>query len=320
MFRWTILIGTLVVWLACMLLVYQRSRPAAAMAADALAQERLEALFDENAEMERGWWIYVDTQRLNTSEKSATVMPGWLGTDELKLTHVGWIKTVFKKRGADETRMEQVSDAEIRVPQNGNIPPMFKMFSPLRYRCRAEISRDTGLETVDAVVRLAESFTIVSHGVRDGNELRIMQQIFQQQKKLFDQSQRLPMSARAAPTTELMPFQPNKDVRKGAEWTLYMLDTGVADIASQGPPRVIALKAHCTGQRYILHDKRRVAAFEAVTEDGRARAWYSADGVVLKQTCKLADMLDVVMVRIDPKDLGQLGRPNSAPDGEGAAQ
>jgi hypothetical protein len=60
------------------------------------------------------------------------------------------------------------------------------------------------------------------------------------------------------------------------------------------------LKVHCTPRTSVMMHGERVEAFEVRSDDGSARAWYSPDGVVLKQVFKLAGLLEVMLVRDDP--------------------
>jgi len=302
MVRWTILLGTFALWITCMSVVYVHCKPVVHKDALPGAQAGLEAMFEDDAEMERAWHVYIDPrdlEHLGKADKGNAPRSGWFGIDETRLTPVGWFKTTYKKRTGD-SRLEQLTEAEITVPSQANIP-MLQMLGTLTYRNRANISLDMGLENFSAEFNMGLGFKVLSLGVRDNEYLTVTQQIFQNETKLHDQKQKLLLGLKGMPTMELMPFQPNPGVRKGAVWDITVLDTSTFDITEGAPPGLTAVKAICIGQRNITFNKAETKSFEVKTLDGKARAFYSADGVVLKQSFKLADMLEIVLVRVDAK-------------------
>ncbi|HEY3319768.1 MAG TPA: hypothetical protein VGP72_04755 [Planctomycetota bacterium] len=308
MLRWCLLLGTFAIWIGCMLLVYNHSKVRQTGKAGGNAMY-LDALFDESAEMERGWRIFVDLRKKEEKDAgkgTSILLAGWLGVEETKLKQVGWLKTTNKRRGSESGRIEQLTEAEISVPSDADAG-LFKLFSPLKYKNRSQISFEQGLDSFDAEFQMANTFTVVSHGIREADTLVITQQILQQQNKLMpDQQQRIPLPDRGSPTLDLTPFQPNRAVVVGAQWDISMLDTSAIDLTAASPPRILSLKAKCTGKREIYYNNARVPAYEVVTSDGQARAWYSADGMVLKQACRIAGSLDVLVVRILPEELPKL--------------
>ncbi|HYG76915.1 MAG TPA: hypothetical protein VEK08_18060 [Planctomycetota bacterium] len=311
MLRWTILIGTFVVWLACMGLVYVHCKPVARKDALPSAQASLEALFEEDAELERAWRVFVDPRELQTIGKtdgSAPVRPPWSGVDEKRLQEVGWFKTIYKKRAGDTSRLEQLTEAEITIPAEANMP-VLQMLGTLKYRNRSDISLDTGLESFNSEFNMGLGFKVISLGVRDGEYLTVTQQIFQNQNKLHDQKQKIMVGTKGTPTLELMPFQPNPNIRKDVTWEIAMLDTNTIDIAGSSPPQLQMLKVKCVGKRAISYNNAPTMSYEVKTSDGKTRAWYSADGVVLKQAFRLADLIEIVVVRADAKTFNTSGSP-----------
>jgi len=314
MLRWSILLGTFALWISCMLLVYAHCKPQMQKESAASDTTGLETLFAEDAEMERGCRIFVDMTKMRAGmggtddPRPANINMLWNGLEESRLTEVGWTKTSMKKKTPDATRVEVSTDAALELPIDDSMPKLaaIKMFlGTISYRSRADISLDQGLETFDVELQSARGgLQAKFHGVRDGDSLNIIQQVFQGETKLMDMKQKLPVGPKDAPGIEMFPFQNTSfDIRPGAEWTISMLDTTAIDLTGQTPPHIVSTKVKCTGKRRIFYDKEQVMAFEVKSEDNMARAWYSADGVVLKQTCRFLDAFEIMVVRIEAKKL-----------------
>lgn len=317
MLRWSILLGTLALWLSCMLLVYLHCRPQMQKENATGSQAGLEMLFDENAELERGCRIFVDLQKLKNSsaeeKRPAALNALWNGLDESRLTEVGWIKTSIKKKTPDATRAEQISDFKLQLSAellnvfmpNLQLPKDSLVKIPIAGRVRSDITLDQGLETFDVDISLGiADIKIKAHGVRDGEFMNVIKQVLQGATKLLDQKEKIAVGPRDAPGVEMFPFQPTTvDIRQGAEWTISTLDTTSIDLAGLTPPRIVNTRVRCTGKRRLFYDKDQVMAFEVRSEDNQARAWYSPDGVVLKQTCRFLDAFEVMVVRIDKNKL-----------------
>ncbi|MCY3022660.1 MAG: hypothetical protein NTW87_27085 [Planctomycetota bacterium] len=69
MFRWLILLGTLALWLLCMALVYNHTRPPPLAETIPGMQAGLDVLFAEDAEPQRLWRIFIDVERLKAASQ-----------------------------------------------------------------------------------------------------------------------------------------------------------------------------------------------------------------------------------------------------------
>ncbi|MCY3018148.1 MAG: hypothetical protein NTW87_03830, partial [Planctomycetota bacterium] len=232
----------------------------------------------------------------------------WTGVDESGLKDVGYLECTLKRREHDMTRLEQFTEAELSIPEDANLP-LLQLMGVLSFKSRADLSLDYGLEVFTAELSMGMGLVASSHGVRDNEELMVTQQIRQGRKILFDQLERMPIGAKSAPLVELMPFQRSPNVREGYSWDIAMLDSSLVSVDSNAKPRLIALRVRCTGRREIMHEGEKAMSYEVSSEDGKARAWYSSDGTVLKQAYTIADVLDVMVVRADPKTYCR--RPNA---------
>jgi hypothetical protein len=317
-----------------MTLVYVHCKPQVERENPTSNQIALDTLFAEDAELERGSRIFVDLQKLRSSSKDdkrpASMNVLWSGLDESRLTEVGWIKTTIKKKTADATRAEKTSTFEMQLSAelinifmpNMGLPKDSPLKIPIYGRIREDISLDQGVETFDMEISLGlADFKLLAHGVRDGDTLNVIKQVMQGSNKLLDQKEKL----KDAPAVELFPFQPTTlDIRQGTEWTISTLDATSIDLTGSTPPRVVNTRVRCTGKRRIFYDKEQRIVFEVRTDDNQARAWYSADGVVLKQTCRFLDAFEVMVVRIEPKQLKNFTfertQNNSSTEKQGASK
>ncbi|MFH0939928.1 MAG: hypothetical protein V1899_11720 [Planctomycetota bacterium] len=304
MLRWLILLTTLALWLTCMVTIYGRFQPSQAPEVLFGAQETLFQLFDERTERRREWRLFVDVERLKElmrlpSDSGAVPRRShepWNGVDEKKLCEIGHLQTILKSRHA--TRIEQTVEMMLKLPAELN-HPLLQMFEHVQMKIRADISLDKGLETFNSRSSMGLGFEITACGFREGENLSIMQQIWQNGRQLLSRRHQIPMGQRTAPSLELLPFQPQPNIRKGLSWDLAILDTS-ASLSGAAQAKTVALQVTCTGKEQIFMADKLVMAFVVSTEDGSVRAWYSADGVVLKQVYNLFE-LDVIAVRQDVK-------------------
>lgn len=297
MLRWLMLIVTFIVWAACMLVVYTHCKPPE-LANDARTlQAGMDTLFDPDAEPRRVWRIFVDLERLKP-DAPRDVAP-WNGHDERELREVGWLDTVCKKREGDESRLEQLSEAELAAPRDSGVP-VLELLGTLHYQSRADVSMDKGLEVFSAIITMGLGLSANTHGVKENGVLKVTQQVFQNDKKLLDEMQAIPVGEKGTPLVDLFPFQQNRAIRNGLRWDIAILDASVTDVQDGARPRIVPLTVTCTGRQWITHEGERREAFVVSSADGKARAWYSADGIVLKQAYSIADRLEVMVVRADP--------------------
>lgn len=299
MIRWLILIATFAVWALCMFAVWAHCKPPDVREATAGLEAGLDALFDDANEPQRAWRIFLDLSSAKQANPREAVAP-WDGVDEKRLLDVGWLETTLKKNKRDESRVEQVTEAVLAVPPEARLP-ILEMMGTLHYHSRADISMDQGLEVFDATFTLGLGIKAQSHGVREGGELKVTQQITQQGNKLLDERTSIPLGERGTPLLDLMPFQQNRQINAGVSWNIAMLDTNVTDLQNSAQPKIVGLKVTCTGRQEIVHEGHKTMAFTVVSSDGKARAWYSPDGMVLKQAYNILNALDLMVVRADLK-------------------
>ena len=131
--------------------------------------------------------------------------------------------------------------------------------------------------------------------------------------------EKCPIGDRSAPSVDLLMFERNRDIKENLSWSISKLRLEGVNLgglnlgtkATTGAPKVT-----CTGKTQIQSGGATATVYQAVSEDGSARAWYSADGVVLKQTFRFLDMFDVYAVRAVPRHHNRGRQPAQSPQDE----
>jgi len=293
MFRWLVLAITFGVWVLCMFAVYVHCKPPPVQEPTPGLEAGLEPLFSE--EPRRAWHIYVDLRGLKHGAKDPA-LARWSGEDESQLAEVGLLVSTVKKAEGDESRLEEITEADFAIPPDAGLP-FLQMMGQLHFRSRADISRDNGLEVFSSTFSLGQDLEVKTLGVREGADLEVTQQIFRNRDKLMDERTVIPVGKRGTPLVELFPFRRNTDVEEGHSWDIVMLDANVADLVGKKSPKLVPIKVKCAGRQDILHEGKRTPALKVSSEDGKARAWYTPDGVVLKQAYVISEGLELMIVR-----------------------
>ncbi len=211
----------------------------------------------------------------------------WNGFNEGSLIKAGRLETHVKNKQGYSLDEETSLNVEI---------PGTQLFA--KYTGTAHITLDNGLENCRMEMKLGiVGFEIdaMSIGVRDKDDLQLSTNISQKGQTLYNGKRVEKIGGNTALNAELVPFQFNPDVRPGFEWTIVMLDFNLAMTGNANGAKPLRVK--CTGNTTIWMNGRPVRAFIVRSDDGKARAWYSPDGVVLKQAFQLAGVLEVVIVR-----------------------
>lgn len=301
MLRWMILLGTLALWIGSMVVVYQHTRPAPVKETVRGGIEGFEALFEEDAETQRYWKIYADFSRVQNTSASPTKPITWNGVNEFELVEVGTINTELKRKS--DSLVDQQTKLHFRIPPEARTP-MLEPLGIVDATIGCTYSFETGLDMVSVKATTAVGLRIDIFGIRDVNSLRMTQTVFHNQTKLMENRDSIDLGPRAAPSADLTPFVRRRDVSVGKEWEFARvdyLDPKILDPDNSGKLRVITLKAVCTKRTEIELDRIKVPVFQVETEDGLARAWYSADGSVLKQAFRLGESVDIMLIRTTPR-------------------
>jgi len=301
MLRWMILLGTLALWTGSMVAVYQHTRPAPVKETVRGGLEGFDALFEEDAETQRYWKIYADFSRIQNPAPDPKQPVTWNGKTEEGLVEVGTINTELKRKS--DSQVEQQTDLQFRIPAEARMP-ILEPLGLITARIGCNYSFETGLDMVSVKANTALGLRIDIFGIRDVNTLRMTQTVLQGQTKLMENRENIDLGARAAPSADLTPFVRRRDVSVGKEWEFARVDyfdPKMLDPSSGGKLRVLTMKAYCTKRTEIEMDKVNVPVFEVQTEDGLARAWYSADGSVLKQVFRIGESVDIMLVRTTPR-------------------
>ena len=309
MLRWSILLVTLAAWLVCMRFVYVKFGPQVSRNVVTANTAALDNLFDENGEVGMSWDVYVRPSEINDSnilpfagmeanlngsakpKKDPPPHIVWNGVDETGLTRVGRLDTNMRRKF---TRVEQTANLNLLFPESIRLPDPLRK---IRMESRADFSLDQGLEYCNAKLSVGELLDAYALGLRSGSELFITKDVSFDGKQAYHGTDRLPVGERSAPMVDVMPFQRNKDIQVKYSWDLVQLDLSSIDLSSAAEPKLTSTKVTCTGKTQIHHRGSDVTVFEVRSEDGSARAWYSADGVVLKQTFVFLGLFDVFIVR-----------------------
>lgn len=310
MLRWLILIGTLGLWIASMTAVYLHTRPAPVQETVRGGLEGFDALFEEDAETQRYWKIFANFTRADAPTPTPGQPVTWNGKVEAGLVEVGTINTELKRKS--DSMVDQRTELRFRIPPEARMA-LLEPLGLVEANIGCTYSFETGLDMISVKANTGLGLRIDIFGIRDVNTLRMTQTVFQGKTKLMENRDKLDLGPRAAPSAELTPFIRRRDIAVGKEWEFAMLDARLFDPKmfdpdNGGRPRVITLKARCTKRTEIEMDKVLVPAFEVQTEDGLARAWYSADGSVLKQAFRFGDTVDIMLVRATPRKRGERKR------------
>ena len=316
MMRWLILIASFCVWLTCMTVVYIQYSPHESKGGATPGTEAsLNAIFDEQAQPIHAWRIFIDLQRLKSAaadpDNTGAATPGethaaWNGVNELGLLKVGEFEDLLKRK--HESRVEQTTTMNIKIPKETGVQ-WLEIIEKIQYKSWADVGIERGLETFNSTFKIRVNtpsgvmdLEANSMGSRESDAFSVTQVVFQGGKPLFQHIERIPVEGKAAPTISLIPFQDNPNIKDGYTFEISMLDMSM-DIKKEAKPKMVPMKITCSGPKKIRHNGADVPVFEARSTDGTARAWYSADGVVVKQSYLIAGVLEVMLVKIDPKEL-----------------
>ncbi|MEI6236657.1 MAG: hypothetical protein WCT04_26670 [Planctomycetota bacterium] len=300
MIRWSVLIVAFALWLGSLALVYQHCKPIKVEGAETASQMALLRMFSENEVENRLWTIFVDPNDLEaaqkmfagggavqTQPKSDHVKIEWNGLNENALTKVGRLETRVKNKQA--TSLDEETTLRLDLPGTG-------VFAD--YKGTTHLTLDNGIENCSMKMKLGLpgfEFDALGIGTREGDNLLLTTNVSQKNQVLMNDKRVAKIGGNTALNTELVPFQFNPDVLTGFEWTIVMLDMNLGMGGDTQGPKPIRVK--CTGNTTIWMNGSAVRAFSVRSLDGTARAWYSPDGTVLKQTFRFAGVLDVVLVR-----------------------
>ena len=321
MLRWTVLVATFAAWIGCMALVYINYGPREAAVQMPGAQATLDAIFSENAEPVRAWEIYVDpvslaqTAALLPGASGATTpasRPAWDGVDESGLVEAGWVEVTLDRK--TDARVAQTTELSLTFPRELHMP-LLEVLDRLSYTSSCDISADEGIETFSSSLRTG-FMDVATLGNRSGNELSVTMDVQHNGTPLLHRRLNFPVLGKASPGVDLAPFQPRPDIHPGLSWDIVMLDTtaGLGPLLSAADPKLVFLKAKCTGRQQIHYAGHTLWALAVTTPSSAERAWYSADGRVLKEQYRIADMFEVILVRADPQRRGHGLRLNRALD------
>jgi len=317
--RWMILSVTFAVWAGIMVLIYAEFSPKPDSDATPGTAIALRNMFSERAELKQSWNIFVDAERLNDNPDSpmAKLMAStgrgmdeelpkprpatrnghkvtWDGRGEEGFVRVGWVDSVMKK--SQEIRIEQSVSMEMNFPPELRMP-MLQLLGSISWQSRADITLERGLERFKSKITASVGFEITVLGVREGDVLALTVQVWEHGRQVLNDPRTMPVGRQAAPNVSMVPFQNNDEIRVGHSWEIPMLDPMSS---LDGPPKLKVVRATCTGSAPIQYLGERQMALVVETEDGKAKAWYSGGGQVLKQVFSFAGALDVILVRVDP--------------------
>lgn len=299
MLRWMILAVSFALWAGCMALVYVNFKPAPRKASDTEVQSSLERLFDANAPLHRAWKIYAhpaDLQQakamlgMESESNLNNKKDEWNGVNEKGLVFAGKLSSNLKNR--QETSLDEETSLTLSFPG-----------TPFQctYKGRGHLTLDKGLETSRFGMKLRyESFEVeaLSSGQRDGNEYVMTMLLMQNGQRLYNSTNREEVGEKVPGGGMLEPFQYRRDIEVGNTWEIRMVDFFAA-VKGDKNNIIQTLPVRCVRKVKIEMEGVSVPAYEVRSEKGEARAWYSADGEVLKQTFKLAGAFDIMVVKDD---------------------
>lgn len=308
MARWLILLVTFLAWAGSMLLVHREFSPKP-LVAEALAnQQALEALFSERAPRKERWRIYLNPEQGATLKRAAELpsllAPDWKSNHQALLAAaedagaspgeipVGVLQINLKSIG--DTWIEQHTTMDMELPE-GLAPVLAHFVGDRPLECRAKFNMDYGLMNFRLSLKSGVGVEIEAIGSREGDKIGVALSMFEGAKKIFDQIMALPVSGASMPVLTGSPFYFRPSIDAGARWNVALLD-----FSSDGAePLLEPWEAQVMGKRAVQYHGSVRHVFEVLAQSGRksATAFYSADGIVLKQKWKFLDTINITLIR-----------------------
>lgn len=323
MARWLVLLITLAAWLATMALVYRTYGPKPIDPAAMNNRASLEAIFADNAPRHTRWRVYVNLGAViepaieKNPELRKMIPEDWQDRFKLDMAQaeragadpgeimVGIMTRDIKIRG--EVRAEEKSFFNMAVTKD-SVPDAFRPYCEISSETTAQITRDLGLEEFTIKLHMGPMPEMVLRGAREGNALRIVQLMYNANdgQKISEQSTRLAISGAANPSISHSPFFYRPEIREGDKWSVVMLDP-----TSTTALELISVESRVVGKGLMRYYGREVMTYEVAAKIGESdcRAWYSADGHVLKQQVKLLGVLPVTLLLEDAPAVRAPGDP-----------
>ncbi|MCX7804485.1 MAG: hypothetical protein N3A38_04760 [Planctomycetota bacterium] len=202
--------------------------------------------------------------------------------------------------GAIETRFIRVGESEMQIHDRavGSLPRSVAMLLPgasdISYLCVSRISRARGILDLDASFSgLGREVRI--HGVRKGDYLEVEYSVSGGGSGERTGRDVYPLDPRASAGAGFSPFRRMPRIEEGMEWRVILVDPSKADTG-----RPVETVAKVTGRKAITVGGRRIEAWEVSCLDGKAKAWYSPDGNLLRESWLLFGAVPVTIQHEDP--------------------
>ena len=203
--------------------------------------------------------------------------------------------------GAIETRYLRIGDGEIQVSDRavGKLPAAAAALlggpSLISYFGISRISRLKGLVEMDAVFS-GLGREVVIHGARRGDYIEVEYSFSSDKGEKRSGKDVYPLEPGTYASTGLSPFRKMSKIEDGMEWQVAILDPSRADST-----RPVLTTARVTGKKTIRVGGRDVETYEVTCLEGKAKAWYLADGSVVRERWLLLGTIPVTIQYEDPE-------------------
>ena len=202
--------------------------------------------------------------------------------------------------GAIETRFIRLGESEMQIHDRavGSLPRSVAMLLPgasdISYFCVSRVSRAKGILDMDAAFSgLGREVRV--RGVRKGDYIEVEYSVSGGDAGERTGKDVYPLDPGASAGAGFSPFRRMPRIEEGMEWRIIMVDPSRAEAG-----RPIEAVAKVIGRKTITVGGRHIEAYEVSCLDGKAKAWYSPDGNLLRESWLLFGAVPVTIQHEDP--------------------
>lgn len=273
----------------------------------------IEAMFAQNAPRHTRWRVYVNLAAIiepaieKNPDLRKMIPDDWrdrfrldmaqaerAGADQGEIM-VGIMTRDLKVRG--EVRAEEKTFFNLAVTKDA-VPDAYRPLCEISLESTEQVTRDLGLEEFTIKAHMGPMPESIIRGAREGNELRLVHLHYNPADgmKVGEEMTRIPFTGAANPAIALTPFAYRPEIREGDHWKVVMLD-----FSASSSLELVSVESRVVGKGPIRYHGRDIMTYEVLATAGENeyRAWYSADGHVIKQRFTMLKILPLTLILED---------------------
>jgi len=326
--RWLILLITFAVWIATMVLIWDRYMPKELSPEELASRDARDAIFGDQVPPHRTWRMYADLSQL--SKALVNEIPnvgdgGMLQRFRMEALRFGGergeipigIRREYIKHYGD-ARVELLWTLQIQLPEQvqdviaSMNSPLLNALSKTKFETVERITLDRGVEEISMTSEMpiqptqgprfggdsALILKITTHGIREGKNLVLTPSV-----DLANQAQPLVFPTQRVPADmgNYSPFMERSKIHPGDSWQMPFMEI----LPGGGGVRQFMITVRVEEEEFTQFQGRQVQALKAVAEvnDELWEAWYLRSGHLIKQHVKFMNMFFMTMVDEDPNNL-----------------